>query len=633
MARRVLLPAAAWLLLLAAFLAALFRPSPLLLNLGAGDEAFARGFRSGWERDGLQGSGETQFRWTLDGARLTLPLGLRASAARARLRLARFSGTPVEVQVTQGEQPLDQWRQAPRGWRVREVALGALDGPLDLHFRSQAPGGDEMGLALDWVEVTGVTALRPDGPTRAGLLALLLGVPLLAGLVARRLDAFLWGGAALAALGAGAVALDRLGGLLALARAGPPLLCLLAVLAAAAALLARAWPDALAPWPRAALMPAALAALALVALSAPFFYYPDVDTHARFVQAIGAQPSLLADARPYQERTGAWTREVGGQRVAFPYSPAFHLLAWPLAAAWGAPAAIKALAVLCAALSVLLTHALARALGLGPRGALGAQAVMAALPVLASRLMLALYPTLLGQALELLLLVFLARALERLDAPRVAAAAFALLLTTQLAYTGSVVNVAALVVVLAGAGFAAGAAATSRRLLIAWAASLTVVLLALYARFLPVVLGLLLPHLRDVPAEGGGGQPLLSIPWRALVRLHVFYDLVLPLLAAVGWWSLRRAPAGPRRVLRAALVGGLALLVLRFVAPALLRDAKEVELLAAPVAVCTAAGLGFLWRRGRAARALALLAAAGAAAWCAVRAVAFYAERFTAVGR
>jgi len=633
LARRLLLPAAAWLLLLAAFAAALCRRAPLLVNLGAGDEAFARGFRAEWERDGLRGSGETQFRWTLDGARLLLPLALHTPSATLRLRLARFTDTAVDVTLLQGEQVVAQWRQAPRGWRVLEVPLGALDGPLLLRFRSHSEGGDEMGLALDWVEVAGVRGLRPDRATALGLLALLLGVPLLVGLACGRAAPGLWCAAALAALATAAVTLDRLGGLLALARAGPPLLGIALLLGLASAALARAWPEAGGPWPFPALVPLALAALALVALSQPFFYYPDVDTHARFVQALGRQPSLLADPRPYQEATGAWTREVGGQRLAFPYSPVFHLLALPLAALLGAPAAIKVLGVLCAATSVLLVHPLARGLGLGPRGALLAQLILAALPVTASRLTLALYPTLLGQALELLLLVFLAGALGHLAAPRTALVAGALLFAAQLAYTGSVINVAALALVLVTLLLAAGEARAARTLLAVWAGALALVVLVLYARFVPVLFTRVLPHLRDVPAEGGGGTPLAALPLRALLRLHVFYDVVFPLLAVLGLHALRAAPAAARRVLHAALVAALALLALRFAVPALLRDAKEVELLAAPVAVCAAAALAALYRRGPAARGASVLLALFAAAWCGWRAAAFYLERFTAVGR
>ena len=52
--------------------------------------------------------------------------------------------------------------------------------------------------------------------------------------------------------------------------------------------------------------------VALIALSQPFFYYPDVDTHAELVDALDETPSLALDPRPYQAATGAWTRGIGG---------------------------------------------------------------------------------------------------------------------------------------------------------------------------------------------------------------------------------------------------------------------------------------------------------------------------------
>lgn len=499
-----------WLLLLGVLAAALRRPEPLLVNLGAGDEPFARGFRGGWERDGLRGSGETQFRWTLDGARLQLPFTATAARAQARLRVARFAAAPAEVTVLEGERVVARWSQPPRGWRVETVDLGALHGPLLLQFRSQSADGSDLGVALDWVELRGIESLRPSGTVMAGLLALLVGIPLLAGLVAGRPDPALWTGAALAALATAAVALDRLGGLLALATAGPPLLLVLGLLAVLAMGLARAWPEQLQPWRGAYAVSAVFAMVALSALSHPFFHYPDVDTHARFVAALRDDPALLFDASDYQARTGAWTREVAGQRVAFPYSPVFHLLALPLAALWDDVRAVKALAVLAAAATVLLAHALARGVGLAPGVARGAQALLALLPVTASRLTLALYPALLGQALEAVLLVHLMRRLSHLVGARDAAAAFGILLLTQIAYTGSLINAAALVAALAAVDAFRGEWRRAARLLGAWALAAGLVVAVLYVPFLPVLWRQVLPHLHAAPAEA----PVAASPSR-----------------------------------------------------------------------------------------------------------------------
>ena len=634
-ARRAPFLIAAWGLLLFAFAAGVRREAPLLLNLGAGDEPFARGFRGGWERDGLQGSGETQFRWTLDGARLEPPFTVTADAAAARLRVARFTGTPADVTVLAGERVVAQWKQPPRGWRVDTLPLGAVRGPLVLRFRSStAPGtpDGDLGVALDWIELRGIKGLWPGRSLLAGLMALLLGVPALAALALRRAEAALWSGVFVAAVAGAAVWLDRFGGLVALGVAGPMALLVLSLLALAAYGLARVWGEHLQPWAAALAPAAALALVALVALDHPFFHYPDVDTHARFVRAIRQDGMLLLDPTPYQLRSGAWTREVAGRRIAFPYSPVFHVLASPLAVLWDEVRAVKALAALAIGLSVLLAHVLARALGLSPAAARVAQVILALLPVTWSRLTLALYPALLGQALEALLIAHLMRRLDHLEGARDSAAAFGFLLLAQIAYTGSIINVSALVLVLALVEGVRAEWQRAARLLGAWSLALGLVGAVLYARFLPVLWSQVLPYARAVPAEAAVAATAGSLALRVATRAGVFFG-VLPLLVVMGLLSLRGAPVRPRRVILCALGAGLALLVLRFLLPAVFRDAKEVELLALPGCVLAALGTGALCARGRGGRVTALALLVAVLAWSLATDVSHYAARFLAAGR
>src|SRR5437773_858091 len=138
--------ALAWVGALLAAVLALERPAPLFVNLGAGDAAFARGFRSGWERDGLRGSGETMIRWTLDGSRLELPVRVVSGSLVARLRLARFAPGRADVAVLVGGQVRDRWTQPSQGWSVREAPLDEARGPLALTFRSQSDDGDGLGM-------------------------------------------------------------------------------------------------------------------------------------------------------------------------------------------------------------------------------------------------------------------------------------------------------------------------------------------------------------------------------------------------------------------------------------------------------------------------------------------------------
>jgi hypothetical protein len=139
-----------------------------------------------------------------------------------------------------------------------------------------------------------------------------------------------------------------------------------------------------------------------------------------------------------------------------------------------------------------------------------------------------------------------------------------------------------------------------------------------------------LPHVgRAAPPEGAGSPAIVL----ALARLGVFFDAVFPLLTAVGWIALRDAEPHARRVITAAIVAGCALAIFRFVVPALLRDAKEVEMLVAPVAVAASAALAHGWSRGGPARAAAAVAALAALGWGAWQSGLMYADRFWSVGR
>jgi hypothetical protein len=605
--------------------AALQLPRPLLVNFGAGDQPFIHGFRDDWERDGLRQSGETMFRWTLDGGVVTLPVDVHSGRPVARLRVARFAATPAEIRILAGESTVAAWTQPPRGWRLRDVELGGLRGRVSLQFRSAAEAGDPLGVALDWIEVRGAGLITPAGHLLPGLLGLLIGVPLavrlLAGGEAARVVA-----AGLGVLAGTLVAYDRLGGLVALSRAAAPLLIGVLALAGLRRGLRRLTSD-----PTPAPAGVALAATTLAALLSfhPFYYYSDVATHSEYLAALRADPGLLLDSTDYQIRTAAYTRNVGGRRVAFPYSPAFHVLAWPLAPLLGDVDAVKTVAVLAQGVIVFLVYALARAAGLTPVAGLVAQVLVVLMPVTASDLSLARYPTLLGRACDLALLLYLAWRLPQLRT----CPALGLLLLAQASYTGSLFNVGALVAALVLLDALHGERRRALRLLGLLAASAAVVVAVLYGRFLVSFWRDILPHLRAMPPDAPLAQDPAS--WLALAaeRLSVFYDFVFPATAAAGLLALRAAPPHAVRALGAALAAGLALLGLRFFSPSVFRDVKEVQFLAPAVAVASTATLGWLWDRGRWGRVAATGLLLAASAWSLRSAAALVAARFLAVGR
>jgi hypothetical protein len=615
-----------WVAGLVAAAALLQRSSPLLVNLGAGDEPFVHGFRTRWEREGRRGNPETMFRWTEDGARLTLPVAVTGREVRARIRLARFAAEDAEITILAGGREVDRWTQVSRGFHVREVALGAPE-PLDLQFRSASADGGPLGIALDWVEIRDAEALRPPVATVLRALGFLIGVPVLAGLALARVESALGLGAFFAWSAAAGAWLDRLGTLLALAGALAPVLVAGAALFAALSVLRRCWPDQVPAG--AATVPLAAVALWLALVSHPFYFYPDVETHVRMSRALEANPTLLADPTQPWARRGDVTREFGGEKVAIPYAFVFHAFAWPLAPWLGDPAALKTVAVAALAVTLLLVFPLAREAGLDEGAAVLAQLLAAAIPVSTSRVALALYPTLLGQAAIVLLLVHLARRLGHLEGARDAAAATAFLFVAQVVYTGSILSVAALVAALALLEALSGGRRRARWLLGSWAVA-TALVLAQYAGFLPVLWRDVLPHVgRSAALEVDAASPIVL----GVARLGVFFDGVFPLLAGAGLLALGAAGPHARRVLAAAIAAGCALAVLRFVVPAVLRDAKEVELLAAPVAVASASALAWMADRGRGARAASMVAGLLAFSWAVWQSGLHYAARFTAAGR
>jgi hypothetical protein len=583
----------------------------MLVNLGAGDEGLARGFQA-WERAGREG--RTMFRWSLDGSTIELPARVQAEAMRLRVRLARFVATPVTLVWRVDGREAARQIVRPGGWRVETVELGSMGGPLAIEIRSpESP--ETVGAAIDWIEIEGARRIVPRRQAVVGLLLLALLVPAIGHFVAGERAAQALGFSLVVALPA-ILWIDPGQGLETLAAAAPVVLAALLVLA----VVSRARPELHDAYPVAAVA----VTLVALALAHPAFFYPDVDTHARLLSAIRNDPALILDPSPFQAQTGAWMRSIAGAKVAFPYSTVFHVVAWPFALVLGETAAVKLLAVVAFGTSALLVHVLARAFGLDTSWAVLAQILFVFVPVESSRLCLALFPTLFGQALELTLVAILALAPGPREG-RWTLALGGLLLVVQIAYTGSLVNVAAVVAVLAALEAIGGDRAKATRLLMALAASTAAVVGLLYARFVPV----LWTHVAATPSGGGDGPDLAT---RTFGRLAQFYGPYV-ILAGFGWRSTPPSPAG--RVLRATTIAGGLLLALRGPLPALARDFKDVELLAAPLVVFSAAALAHAARPGaaRAGRVGAALLIAALVGWGGWRAGQAYAADVMVEGR
>ena len=295
----------------------------------------------------------------------------------------------------------------------------------------------------------------------------------------------------------------------------------------------------------------------------------------------------------------------------------------------GEVAAVKWEAATALGLTVLLTYALARTLGLGSRAALLAQALLVLLPVTASRLALALFPTLLGQALELMLIVAIARTSPP-AARRSSWTILGLFVLCQAAYTGSLMNVGLMVVLFAVMAAAEGEGRAALRLFALYAVATMVVVAVQYARFVPILWRDVLPHVGE-SAPVVETADTASLPVRALRRLGLFYDIVYPLLLVPGLLVARRAPASARRIVGAALLTGVALLLLRYAAPVLALSLALLPL--APMLDGTRRRLALAAGLTAVVKDMYDIAGTRTSAWGGLRAAEVYADRFVAIGR
>jgi hypothetical protein len=633
--------AGAGLALLLPFLAAQ-RARPAVLSFGPNDADYVQGFRPDWERDG-----ETRFRWTGTAARVALPLHASGEGMQLRLRSRRHFEEPATVTLRVEGRAVHRFEvraHADQPYRVETVRLPPLEGRLpftvDIEARSTNPR--PLGIAMDWLELergSGRLQLGSGARGRAVLWVVL-------SFVALRLA----GAGALAALGgASLVAVSLALGLLAAPLAAERTLRHGAVawvgagLTFGGALRVSRVRSALGVQTR--LEGAALCALALAALGVrlalllhPLFFYPDIRVHAMFAHDL-ARSGLewfLTNFTANQFRYSLGLQFEHGHWYAFPYPPTFYLLTWPLTSI-GVRSEIAPVLVACVAnaAQTLLVFALARRLRVPGCGPLLAAATVPLLPLYVSRLSLALFPSLVGNTLETLVLLFLLAALPRLDRAGWVVALGSLLAAALLAYTQSWISIGLLLPMFLLWQVARKRSRGDRRrqhgLLLAGALGVAGALGLFYARQVPVMLqiqrGVPMPEeqilLEKQEARARLGMSDEEAPndphagptfdlWRGLRkagwRLWLFYGPFSGVVA-VGWlWMLRRLSADPYRLvvtwsatylLITLGSGGLP-------GPNLLTHAKDVEVVAALCCAALGEALATLSRHSRSGAVLAL---------------------------
>jgi hypothetical protein len=584
----LILAAAVLALPLAAVLVGVRGGRPLLLNLGPGDGPYVTGFAPAYEIDDKVGT-----HWTTYEAAVEMPIAVTGSAEVA-YRFARVLPQTAVVDVSASGQAVDRFECRGGVFQERAAPVPSSDGPLRIAFRVDSHDRRNMGLKMDWVRVTPApgTRVRLIGLARvvpALAIALVLALHVLAGWTPARAAALTlpWSIAAAVGLATDPWLVHRL------LRGVPVALVVFGLAGVALGRWLRAPGRAGADAGR-MVTALGLAAFLLRALAVnhPDFYYPDLRTHARLVEVLqGAGLDFFVHPSRYIWEHGVWRTEAYGKTYAFPYTPAFHL---PFAAlALPYDSLVTAMKLAAAALSVVpiaLLWALARRFSASVLGA----ALMVVVPTYTSRLSFAFLPALLGHAVDMALVLWLASHLERAREPRVWVRGVALVAACQLAYVSGVVNISLLVGILAGLGlaFAPKPRASTAAAVLAMGLAGSLVSVVLYYRdFLGMAL--------DVGSRAGAAvsrYPVQSFWAVAYGRTRDFFDGVYPVLTIAGIALLWRDDARRRWLLLGWLLTYGALLLGRARMPDVFLHGHET-LLVTPL-VCLASGEALL-RLGR----------------------------------
>ncbi len=551
-------------------LAGRFR-QPIIVDIGPSTGRYSSGFEDSEETP------PTTSRWTRQTAAFDIPLDVDASPARFSVRAARYLDEPTRIAVAVNGKPFASFEQ-PRGrQRIQEVEAPLPDGPLNLELRSDDPN---LGMALDWIRIDGARWRIPWREWTVWVLPL--------GIFA----ALLLSGASLWAAGAG-----------------------VATIAVALAVVAAVDPFGFVHCARDVSVPTiifsmiaglvfrgqtavilAIAATVLLKggfLFHPNFFYNDVRQNDRLVGALRTyEGGLLERSIRAQVDLGVgYPRIIGGKKYAFPYSPVFY---WPFT---HLPAdrdiiirALKHTGLLGATLEVALAAMLASRLA--PSAMAAAAWLTFAFPIVTSRLLFAMWSTVVAHSLDLLVVLLAIRVVERPEDRRAWLRLFAAVLATLLSYVSSLFTVSAFLLV------AAVMISQVRWPLVAlWGVTISGIVFGLYGRFTHTFLTEILPAILSgsarmavaAPSEDTGTLPA------AFARIVLFGGYGFPLFAIAGLVIVvRRRREAAARVLLTYAVAFISLVCLRGLSGGLFKDLKEVEFGGPAMTILSALALSHL---------------------------------------
>lgn len=552
---------------------------PILVDIGPSTGRYGSGFLDSEETP------PTTSRWTRASAEFDLPLAVEASMARFSIRAARYLDEPTHITVTVGGQPFASFEQ-PRGRQRIQVFEAPLPaGPLNLGLRSEDPN---LGMAVDWIQIEGARWRVPGAEWTVWVLP--LGI----------FGALLLSGASLARAG-GATSFILL--LLAAEAARDPFGFVHAMRDVAVPTVALSCLTALLFRGRIAVVLAVTATVLLKGgfLFHPNYFYNDVRQNDRYVGALRSyEGSIMERSRKAQVDLGVgYPRIVAGRKYAFPYSPVFYLPFTQLPPDRDIVVrAIKHVALLSTVAEVALAFVLARMLL--PSAATAAAWLTFAFPILTSRMLYAMWSTLAGHALDLLVVVLAVAVLERPKDPKPSILLFMATLATFLTYVSSLFNTSAFLVLLALL-----AAAIRWRVIVLWLVAALAVVFGLYGDFTLAFVREILPAI-----VSGGGHPAAGAVatsdgdpgplFGALARIVLFAGWGFPLFALTGLILIARRRDPAATVMKAYALGFLSLVLLRGLSFGLFKDLKEVEFAGPAFAILAAAALVRIeWRVAR----------------------------------
>lgn len=550
---------------------------PILVDIGPSTGRYGSGFEDSEETP------PTTSRWTRPNAEFDIPLSVDASPVRFSVRAARYLDEPTRITVTVDGRPFTSFEQARGRQRIQEVEAPLPEGPLHLGLTSDDP---KLGMALDWIRIEGARWRIPAREWTVWMLPL--------GIFA----ALLLSGASLAVAGgatagvlfllAAAAALDPFGFVHSMRDVAVPTV----VFSVLAARLFRG---------QTAVVLAVTATVLLKGgfLFHPSYFYNDVRQNDRYVGALRSyEGSIMERSRKAQVDLGVgYPRIVGGKKYAFPYSPIFYLPFTMLPPDRDLVVrAIKHVALFSTAVEVALAFVLARALL--PSAAAAAAWFTFAFPILTSRMLYAMWSTLAGHALDLLVVVVAARALERPKDPRASALLFAATLATFLTYVSSLFNTSAFLIILAVL-----ATAIRFRVLALWLVAAMAVVFGLYGDFTLTFVREILPAIASGTGHAAPSAPAPGIAapgsvLGAFARIVVFSGYGFPLFAVAGLILIARRRDPAATVVKAYALAFLSLVLLRGFSFGLFKDLKEIEYAGPAFAILAAVALDRIEGRG-----------------------------------